>query len=1035
VIERLVAGAERHRRLTLILTLAFAIVAVVFGSRVRFDALPDVTTNQVVVLTRAPGFTPDEVEMRVTKPIETSLGGLPGSMTQRSISRYGISSVTVIFDDDVDPYLARQLVKERLDVVEVPPGVEPPEIGPYTGGLGEIFHFTLSSPTRTTAELLELVELRVAPLLRATPGVVEINTWGGERRTLDVVADPIRMAQREVTMHELRAALERATGSAAAGSLEAGPAQALLRGIARPLDPVDLGAALVRPASGTEPPVRVADVATVVRGARTRIGEATANGRGRLVYAMVQMLRGANALDVVEGVKARMDAVRAVLPPDVRVEVVYDRSVLVRSTLHTVFKNLLEGGALVVVVLLVMLGSVRAGLLVALTIPLSMLGAAVGMAAMSIPGNLMSLGAIDFGLLVDGGVVMVESVFHRFGDQRPRGALERRFDRSVVRETLAGVARPVGWSVLVIVLVYLPIITLTGVDGRMFRPMALTVVFALLTSLVLSLTFVPAAASLFLRPRDMPRREPWLVRTLRRAYRPVLGGAMRHPFVVGALAAVMLAFGVLLLSRAGSDFVPQLDEGDLVIQTTRAPDIRIETAADEATRLEAVLLEEIPEVRRVVSRIGSPAVATDIMGLDMTDVFVELLPREEWREGLGRDALIREIDDVLSARAPGANPAFTQPIQMRFNELLGGSVSDVAVSIYGEDLGKLRRHAEDVAATIARQPGAVDVRISAPPQVALVEVHPRVLDAARYGLDTTDVLDIVQAVKTGVDVGVTYDGALSIPIRLRLEVEPSAFVFDATSLPTGAGATVRLADVAQVVTTEAPSMVEHEEGQRRIVVGFNVREGDIGSVVEGAREAVDREVERPQGHRLRWGGQYENLMDARGRLAVVIPIVLVLILGVLVWLFRAIGPALAIFLNVPFAGVGGMVALWLRDMPVSISAAIGFIALSGIAVLNGVVLMSRIRALLAEGMEPRVAVVDAALGRMRPVLMTALVAALGFVPMMLARGIGAEVQRPLATVVVGGLVTSTVLTLIVLPTIYAAASSALARRRARMATA
>jgi heavy metal efflux system protein len=1033
VIERIVAGAERHRRLTLVVTLALAIVAVVIGSRVRFDALPDITTNQVVVLTRAPGFTPEEVELRVTRPIETSLGGLPDAETQRSISRYGVSSITVVFDDDVDPYRARQLVKERLDVVEMPVGADPPELGPHTGGLGEIFHFTLSSPIRTTAELLELTELRVAPILRASPGVVEINTWGGERRTLDVVADPVRMAQRQVGMQELQTALERATGSAAGASLPAGPGQALLRGIARPKDPSELGAALVRPAEGSKPAVLVADVATVVYGGRTRIGEATANGRGRLVYAMVQMLRDANALEVVEGVKAKMDSVRAVLPPDVHVEVVYDRSMLVRSTLRTVLLNLLEGGALVIVVLLVMLGSWRAGLLVALTIPLSMLGAAVGMALFAIPGNLMSLGAIDFGLLVDGGVVMVESVFHRFGEERDRARLGARFDREEVRATLTGVARPVFWSVSVIVLVYLPIITLTGVDGRMFRPMALTVVFALLTSLLLSTTFVPAAASLVLRPRDIPRREPWVVRKMRRGYAPVLAGAMRHPVLVGVIAAAMLAFGVLLVSRAGSAFVPQLDEGDLVIQTTRAPDVRIETGVAEASRLETVLLENIPEVRRVVSRIGSPAVATDIMGLEQTDVFVELVPREEWRDGLDREGLIAEIDEVLTARAPGGNPVFTQPIQMRFNELLGGSVSDVAVSIYGEDLGELRRHAEKVASVIQREPGAEDVRISAPPQVPLVEVRPRVLAAARVGLDTADVLRIVQAVRTGVDVGVTYEGALAIPIRMRLDVEPSAFAFESISLPTRSGATVPLADVAEVVVTEAPSMIEHDEGQRRIVVGFNVRGDDIGSVVERARSAVDAEVTAPSGHRLRWGGQYEHLMDARGRLMIVIPVVLVLILGVLVWLFRALGPALAIFLNVPFAGVGGMVALWLRGMPVSISAAIGFIALSGIAVLNGVVLMARIRALLSDhrdAREPRAAIVEAALGRMRPVMMTALVAALGFVPMMLARGIGAEVQRPLATVVVGGLVTSTLLTLVVLPAIYGALVS---RRRRKQA--
>ena len=1017
MIEWLVDLAERKRRLVLVITLALAVIAVVIGQRVRFDALPDVTTNQVVVLTRAPGFTPSEIETRVTLPIETALGGIPGTVSQRSISRYGISSVTVVFDDDVDPYLARQLVKERLDVVAVPQGVEAPELGPYTGGLGEVFHFTLSSPQRTTAELLELSQYRVAPILRASPGVVEINTWGGRRRTMDAIADPVRMAQRKVTLHELRAALERATGSAAAGTLHAGTSQTLLRAVVFPEQAAELGAALVRPATATESAVRVADVATIVDGGRTRIGEATADGRGELVYAMVQMVRGANALEVVDGVRARMEAVRAVLPPDVRVEVIYDRGVLVRATLRTVFGNLVEGGALVALVLLVMLGSVRAGLLVAATIPLSMLGAAVGMAVLSIPGNLMSLGAIDFGLLVDGGVVMVESLFHRFGDEPPTGD---RLDRSAIRETFKGVARPVFYSVLVIVLVYIPIITLTGVDGRMFRPMALTVVLALLTSRLLSTTFIPAAASMVLRPRDIPRREPWVVRGMRRAYRPVLRQAVRHPWLVVLLSVGMLAGGVWLFSRAGSDFVPQLDEGDLVIQTTRLPDISIESGVRDGTQLERVLLEGIPEVRRVVSRIGSPAVATDIMGLEQGDVFVELAPRQDWRPGLDRDTLIAEIDALLQAKAPGSDPAFTQPIQMRFNELLGGSVSDVAVSIYGADLDTLRAHAEAVAAAIAAQAGAVDVRISAPPKVSLIEVQPRLLEAARRGLDTQDVLDVVQAVRTGIDVGVTYDGPVEIPIRMRLQVEPSAFVFASTAIPTADGATVRLSDVADVVRTSTPSMVEHESGQRRIIVGFNVRGADIGTVVAAAQRAVEAQAPTPPGYRLRWGGQFESLSQARERLSIVIPVVLVAVLAVLVWLFRAMGPALAIFLNVPFAGVGGIVALTLRDMPVSISAAIGFVALSGIAVLNGVVLMSRVRSLVDAGVAPRQAMLEAADSRMRPVMMTALVAALGFVPMMLATGVGAEVQRPLATVIVGGLVTSTLLTLLILPSMYAA---------------
>lgn len=1021
MIERLVELAETYRWTTVVLTIAFAILALIYGTRLRFDALPDITTNQVVVLTRAPGFTPDEIEIRVTKPLETALGGIPGTETQRSISRYGISSITVVFEDAVDPYLARQLVKERLDVVEVPEGVEAPELGPYTGGLGEVFHFTLSSPQRTSAELLELATLRVAPLLRASPGVVEVNTWGGEQRTLDVIADPIAMTRHQITLHDVREALERATGSAAGGSLEAGPGQVLLRGVARPQTVADMGAALVRPASDSSPAIRMADVADVRFGAQTRIGEATANGRGRLVYVIVQMVRDANALEVVEGVRQRLVTVRGVLPSDVRVDVVYDRSTLVNTTLHTVTRSLVEGGVLVTLVLLIMLGSVRAGLLVALIIPLSMLGAAVGMVVFSIPGNLMSLGAIDFGLLVDGGVVMVESLFHHFGAHRDADSVDE-LDRGVMRSTLRSVARPVFFSVLVIVIVYVPIITLTGVDGRMFRPMALTVVFALLTSLVLSTTFVPAAASILLRARDIPSQEPWLVRAMRAVYQPILERAMLHPLLVALVAIAMLGGAVGLLWRSGSDFVPQLDEGSLVIQTTRAANIRIETAIDEATRMEASLLDHVPEVLRVVSRIGSPAVATDIMGLEQGDVFVELAPREAWRAGVDREQLIAEIDAVLAEHAPGGDPAFTQPIQMRFNELLGGSVSDVAVSIYGEDLDVLRHHAEDVAAVISDQAGAEDVRISAPPRVALVEVRPRIIEAARLGLDAQDVLDLVQAVRSGIPVGLTYDGALPVPIRLRLNFEPSAFVFARTSLPTRHGANVRLSDVAEVVKTQAPSMVEHDEGQRRIVVGFNVRGRDIGSVVKAAQAAVASRIDGPEGHRLHWGGQYENLVEARHRLLIMVPVVLALILGVLISLFRAAGPALAIFLNVPFAGVGGMVALAVRGMPVSISAAVGFIALSGIAVLNGVVLMSRVRTLIEEGEDPRAAMRDAALTRMRPVMMTALVAALGFVPMMLATGVGSEVQRPLATVVVGGLLTSTLLTLVILPSIYTALS-------------
>ncbi|HSP80409.1 MAG TPA: CusA/CzcA family heavy metal efflux RND transporter, partial [Myxococcaceae bacterium] len=925
MIARVVQGSVKYRGAVLGLTALFAVLASVLAVRMELDALPDITSNQVLVLTRAPGLTPEEVERLVTRPVETALGGMPGLEEHRSLSRYGISSVTAVFEDGVDPYLARQLVQERLNVLSgaLPPGVETPELGPLTGGLGEIFHFTLSSPGRTAAELLELAELRVAPLLRGVPGVVEVNTWGGQQRTLEVRADAVKLAQRGLTLAQLQQALEEASGSVPGASLAAGDKQVLVRAVARPPGPSELGGAVVRGADGR--PVRLADVAEVVPGAQPRIGTATANGGGETVYVMVQMLRGANALDVMEGLHERMAKVREVLPADVRVDEVYDRSVLVRGTLRTVGKNLLEGGLLVVAVLFVLLGSFRAGLLVASAIPLSMLGAAVGMVLLDIPGNLMSLGAIDFGLLVDGAVVMVEAVFHHAGHERvgPEDWRKR------VSHVTGSVARPVFFSVLIILLVYVPVLALAGVDGKMFRPMALTVMLALGTSLVLSLTFIPAAASLVLRPQDIPDTPPLLVRLFDKVYRPAVEGATRHRFQVAAIAVALLVLGVGLFLSAGSEFAPQLDEGDLVVQTTRAADIRLEAASREANRLEAVLLKHVPEVTQVVSRVGSPAVATDIMGLEQADVFVRLKPREAWRPGLTREALISELEGVLARHAPGGEPAFTQPIQMRFNELLGGSVTDVSVSVYGEDLKELRRLAERVAAELEKEPGAEDVRVLAPPEVSLLEVVPRPLEAARLGFSVREVLEAVQAVRTGLEVGATYDGAVRVPLVLRLAGAEEAFSLAELPLPVGSGGTVPLSRVAEVRLVSTPGLVSRQEGQRRLVVGFNVRGADLGTVVEHARARVGATLALPDGYRLEWGGQYETLTAATRRLSLVIPAVLLLILLVLWLTFQRLRPALVIFTNVPFACVGGMVALALRGMPVSISAAIGFIALSG----------------------------------------------------------------------------------------------------------
>lgn len=1020
MIAALVGWSVAHRRWVVGVVLVLAAIGVRVALDLELDAMPDTTTNQVLVLTRAPGLTPEEVERLVTRPVETALGGVPGLVEQRSLSRYGLSSVTAVFDDDIDPWRARQVVAERIGglATNMPKGVEPPELGPLTGGLGEVFHFTLSSPTRTPAELLEIATFQAAPLLRSVPGVVEVNTWGGAERTLDVVADPVRLSQRGLTLEDLRAGLEQATGTAAGASVRAGASQVLLRAVAQPLDPIALGAAIVSPGVDGGAPVRVADVAFVRAGAAPRLGAATADGRGETVYVMIQMLRGANALDVTHLVEDRMTEVRKLLPADVQIDVVYDRALLVERTLRTVFKNLGEGGLLVILVLFAMLGSLRAGLLVAAAIPLSMVGAAVGMVVLGIPGNLMSLGAIDFGLLVDGAVVMIETVFHRLSG-RPH---EPGPDESLPWPARVGmvsrqVAGPVFFSVLVIVLVYIPVLSLQGVDGRMFRPMAATVVLALTTSLVLSLTFIPAGAALWLRPKDIPAKDPLLVRVIDRAYPPVLRLATAHRVPLAILAVVALAAGAFLFLRLGTELVPQLDEGDLVVQTTRAPDIRLEEAIRQAGLLERAALT-VPEVRQVVSRIGSPAVATDIMGLEQADVFISLAPRDEWREGLTRDELVEELAGIFEKQAPGADPSFTQPIQMRFNELLGGAVTDVAVSVYGEDLQALRRGADQVALAIEKVPGAHDVRVLAPPDVPILEVRPRPLDAAQAGLSAGELLDAVKAVRAGIEVGAVFDGPVRVPLMLRVAGGEDAWTLGQLPVPVPAGGLVPLSRVAEVKLSDTAGLVSRQDAQRRLVVGFNVRGADLGTVVAQAQAAVSASGKLPEGTRLVWGGQFEQLEEAMARLKVVVPLVLVLIVGVLVMAFRRLRPALVLLAHVPFAGVGGVALLTLRGMPLSMSAAVGFIALSGIAVLNGVVLMSRLLAEEKEGRDHAEAARRSALSRVRPVLMTALVAALGFVPMTLATGAGAEVQRPLATVVVGGLVTSTLLTLVVLPSLW-----------------
>ncbi|MEY3011326.1 MAG: hypothetical protein RIT45_61, partial [Pseudomonadota bacterium] len=760
-----VTAALRHGRVALGLTLALALVAVLTARHLELDALPDVTTNQVVVLTRAPGLTPVETEELVTRRVEAATGGLAGIETTRSLSRYGISAVTLVFADDVDPWRARQAVAERLTALatELPEGVEPPEMGPLSGGLGEVYHLVLRSDRHDKAALLEMAELRVAPLLRTVPAVVEVNTWGGAQRTYELRVEPARLAAHRLTLADVQSAVQRSVGRVAGAALPVGDGQTLLRGRTLPESPEALAALSIRTPTGAR--VRLGELGAVAQGELPRTGSATVDGRGEAVYVMVQMLSGANALELCERLEARLPELRAALPAGARIDVLYDRAVLVRATLRTVAKNLAEGGLLVVTVLFAMLGSLRAGLLVAAVIPLAMLGALATMVVLDVPGNLMSLGAVDFGLLVDGAVVVVEALFHDVHAEPETRGLSWR-DR--VARVARRVSRPVFFSVLVIALVYAPIVALGGVDGRMFRPMAVVVIAALLTSLALALWAVPAAAAVMLRPRDVPHGEPMLVRGARALWKPLFRQAHRFPGLVAALALAGLVGGGWLFAGLGSAFVPTLDEGDLVVQTERSPDISIEAAAAAAGVFEAALLKEVPEVAQVVSRVGSPAVATDIMGLEQADVFVRIRPPEQWRPGKNRDAIIEDVARVAAERDPTAEVALTQPIQMRFNELLGGAVSDVTAEVYGVELDALRHSAERVARAIETVRGVVDVRVMTPPDVPLVDVLPDPDAAARHGLDVADVLDVARALRVGIDLGSTLDGLVEVPIRLRL---------------------------------------------------------------------------------------------------------------------------------------------------------------------------------------------------------------------------------------------------------------------------
>ncbi len=1009
---RLARFSVDHPNLVLLAVLVMALLGAVSATSIPVDAVPDITNVQVVVLTGAPGLGPVQIEELVTHPVEIGLAGIPGLRDVRSTSRAGLSSVTAVFEDDVDAMLARLQVSQRLPAIreDLPSVAGSPELGPFTTGLGEVYHFTVRWPGHTALETHTVVDWEIALPLRHVPGVVEVNLWGGELKQYQVVLDPQRMAARSVTLAMVADALERSNRSVGAGAIERDAVGLVIRGEALLRDEREIGEVAVR--GSATAPVLVRDVADVHIGGAYRLGAATADGESEVVYVMVQMLAGANARTTVRDVRERLAELTRELPPGVRVEPFYDRADFVRRVLDTVAHNLAEGAALVCLVLLLALGDLRAGLIVASLIPLSALGAAVFVKRMGVSGNLMSLGAVDFGLLVDGAVVVVEHAMVRAALDHSRDA------RVVAREASDEVARPVAFGVAIIALVYVPVLALEGVEGRMFRPMALVVLSALATALVLSLTFVPAMAPALVRiaRRTHGEHDPVAVRFAKRVYGPVLARVMNRPLASTLAVVSVVGLSLVLASRQGGEFVPRLDEGSIALQLTRPPSTSLEEGVRGTLAVERCL-REVPEVTRVVSRTGSPAVATDLMGPEQSDVFIMLRPPATWRHPYNREALVEDMETRLRVALPGTEFAFTQPIEMRMSELLSGIRSDVGVRVFGSDLAVLHRLGDRVAEVLRSTPGGEDVRAEQIDGLPTMAVRPDRPALARAGLRSDDVMAYVQAFRAGIPVGRIFEGERRFDLTLRVAapdtIRPGA-VGD-LAIVTDAG-NISLGSVASVSEEFGPAQVSHEQGRRRLVVEANVRGRDLASYVQEVQRRIAR-LDRPRGYEIRVGGQYQNLARASERLSIVGPLVLA---AILVMLRASLGTwrsALLVFVNVPVAVSGGVIALVARGMPLSITAGVGFIALAGIAVLNGLVLCTEIDHQRAKGHKDFEAAREAAHSRLRPVLTTATVAALGFVPMALAKGTGSEVQRPLATVIIGGLVTATAATLLLLPAV------------------
>ena len=1034
--ERLIQFAIEQRIVVMLAVLLMAGLGIASYQKLPIDAVPDITNVQVQINTAAPGFSPLETEQRITFAIETAMAGLPGLKQTRSLSRSGLSQVTVIFEDGTDLFFARQQVSERLQTAkeQLPENIDA-MMGPVSTGLGEIFLWTVEAKEGalkedgtpyTPTDLRVIQDWIIKPQLRNVPGVAEINTIGGFAKQYQIAPDPKKLAAYKLTLNDLIVALERNNSNVGAGYIERGGEQLVIRAPGQLVNELDIANIVIANVQGT--PIRVSHVADVVIGKELRSGAATENGR-EVVLGTVFMLIGENSRSVSQAVAAKLTEINRSLPKGVVAVTVYDRTNLVEKAIATVKKNLIEGAILVIAVLFLFLGNIRAALITAMVIPLAMLFTFTGMFANKVSANLMSLGALDFGIIVDGAVVIVENAIRRLAHAQQRhGRMLTRSER--FHEVFAAARearRPLIFGQLIIMVVYLPIFALTGVEGKMFHPMAFTVVIALLGAMILSVTFVPAAIAMFVTGK-VKEEEGVVMRTARQRYAPVLDWVLGNRTLAFGMAFAVIAVSGVAASRMGSEFIPSLSEGDFALQALRVPGTSLTQSVDMQQRLEKAIIERMPEVERVFARTGTAEIAADPMPPNISDSYVMLKPADQWPDPKkSRETLIAELQ-AAAASVPGSNYELSQPIQLRFNELISGVRSDVAVKVFGDDMDVLNQTANKIAATLQKVSGASEVKVEQTTGLPVLTINIDRDKAARYGLNMGDVQDAIAIAVGGRQAGTLYDGdrrfdmVVRLSEKLRTDVNGlSNLLIPIPASPGSSNAQIGFIPLSQVASLDlvlGPNQISRENGKRLVIVSANVRGRDLGSFVEEAGQSIQEQVTIPPGYWTSWGGQFEQLQSAAQRLQIVVPVALLMVLALLFMMFNNLKDGLLVFTGIPFALTGGILALWLRDIPLSISAGVGFIALSGVAVLNGLVMIAFIRNLREEGFSLEKAIHEGALTRLRPVLMTALVASLGFIPMALATGTGAEVQRPLATVVIGGILSSTILTLLVLPALY-----------------